>query len=117
MSDTISAVVPLLGVAVIVLLIASGWKIFTKAGEAGWAVLVPIYNGYIFLKIAGKPGWWLLLFLVPVVNMIVSMVACAALAKRFGKGTGYTAGMVLLPFVFYPMLGFGDARYSVARSS
>ena len=111
MSDIITG---LIGLAVIISLVAAGWKIFDKAGQPGWAALIPLYNMYIFLKIAGKPGWWLLLLLVPLVNIIVGVIVFIALAKRFGKGGGFAAGMLFLPFIFCPILGFGDARYSAA---
>jgi len=100
--------------AVIVVTIAGAWKVFVKAGEPGWAVLVPFYNAYIYLKIAGKPGWWLLLLFVPLVNIIVGIMALLSFAKKFGKGGGFVAGLIFLPFVFYPILGFGDAQYTAS---
>lgn len=98
--------------AVIVLMVVSAWKIFEKAGKPGWAAIVPIYNAYVFLQIAGKPGWWLVLMLIPVVSFIVGIIALVAFCKAFGKGGGYVAGMIFLPFIFYPMLAFGDATYT-----
>ncbi len=98
--------------ALIVLIIAGFWKACVKAGQPGWAVLIPIYNLYVFLKVAGKPGWWLLLMLIPVVNLVVAIIATVALAERFGKGGGFAVGLFLLPFIFYPILGFGHAQYS-----
>jgi hypothetical protein len=100
--------------AVSVLVIAGFWKTFTKAGEPGWAILVPIYNAIVLLKIAGKPAWWFLLFLVPVVNLVVGIMVAIALANNFGKGAGFGVGLALLPFVFYPILGFGSAEYGPA---
>lgn len=97
--------------AVIVLVIASMWKIFTKAGQPGWASIIPIYNAYIFLKVAGKPGWWLILLLIPFVNLIIAIIATISLAANFGKGAGFAIGMILLPIIFYPILAFGNARY------
>jgi hypothetical protein len=97
--------------ALAVAVIAGFWKTFVKAGEPGWAVLVPIYNAIVLLKIAGKPAWWVLLFLVPVANLIVGIMAAIAVAENFGKSTGFGIGLALLPFVFYPILGFGDAVY------
>ena len=98
--------------AITVLVIAGFWKTFVKAGEPGWAILVPIYNVIVLLKIAGKPTWWFLLFLVPVVNLVIGIMVAIAIANNFGKGTGFGIGLALLPFVFYPMLGFGDAEYN-----
>jgi hypothetical protein len=97
--------------AFVVLMIASGWKIFSKAGEPGWASIVPIYNVIVVLKIGGKPVWWILLFLIPLVNFIIGILLAIAIAEKFGKGTGFGLGMAFLPFIFYPMLAFGDAQY------
>ena len=97
--------------AIALLMIASMWKVFVKAGKPGWAAIVPIYNFVVLCEIAGKPAWWVVLFFVPVVNFIAIIVLSIALAKKFGKGTGYGIGLALLGVVFYPMLGFGDAQY------
>jgi len=97
--------------AVLLVVIAGLWKIFTKAGEPGWAAIVPIYNAIILLKLAGKPAWWIVLLIIPGVNMIVGIIVAIALAQNFGKGTGYGLGLAFLPPIFYPMLGFGDAQY------
>lgn len=101
----------LIWLAVIIALIASMWKIFTKAGQPGWAALVPIYNAVVLLQIVGRPIWWLILFMIPLVNLGVSIVLALDVAKSYGKGTGFAVGLILLPFVFYPMLGFGNAQY------
>jgi uncharacterized membrane protein YoaK (UPF0700 family) len=101
----------LIWLALSVAVIAGFWKTFTKAGEPGWAVLVPIYNVIVLLKIAGKPAWWFLLFIIPVVNLVIGIMVAIAVAENFGKSTGFGIGLALLPFVFYPMLGFGDAVY------
>jgi hypothetical protein len=104
-------VVLLVELAIAVLMIAGMWKVFTKAGEPGWAAIVPIYNGLVLLKIAGKPGWWIILFLIPVVSFIIAIIVAIEVAKKFGQGAGFGIGMALLPFIFYPMLGFGSAQY------
>jgi ABC-type sulfate transport system permease subunit len=98
--------------AIIVLIIAAMWKVFSKAGQPGWAALIPIFNAYVLLKVAGKPGWWLILLFIPVVNIVFGILALAGLAKNFGKGAGFVLGLVFLPFIFYPILGFGGATYS-----
>jgi hypothetical protein len=100
-----------LWLAIAVLMVASMWKVFVKAGKPGWAALIPIYNLVVLLEIAGKPAWWFILFLIPFVNFVVIIMLSISLAKKFGKGVGYGIGLALLGFVFYPMLGFGDARY------
>lgn len=103
------------GLLVAILMIASLWKVFAKAGEPGWAAIIPIYNTFVLLKIAGKPWWWLLLCLIPIVNFIVLIVVAMSIAGKFGKGAGFGIGLVLLPFIFYPMLGFGSSTYSAHR--
>lgn len=102
----------ILWLAIAVLMIASMWKVFTKAGEPGWAAIVPIYNIIVLLKIAGRPIWWIILLLIPVVNIVVLILVSIDVAKRFGKGTGFGIGLALLGIIFYPILAFGDARYS-----
>ncbi len=96
---------------VIVLTIVANWKIFVKANKPGWAILIPIYNIIVLLQIINKPWWWLLLFLIPVVNIVFGIWATNLLAKNFGHDIGFTIGLLLLPFVFYPILGFGDSTY------
>ena len=102
---------PLIVIAFVVLIIAGLWKVFTKAGQPGWGCLIPIYNMYLMLKIAGKPGWWLILLFVPVVSIIITILMAAGIAKNFGKGVGFTLGLIFLGFIFYPILGFGDSQY------
>lgn len=105
---------PIGGLIVLVLAILSiiaGWKVFVKAGQPGWASLIPIYNVYVVLKIVGRPGWWLILFLIPLVNFIIAILITVDLAKSFGKGVGFAIGMLFLPFIFWLILGFGDASY------
>src|SRR5687768_16518884 len=75
------------------------WKIFEKAGQAGWKAIIPIYNAYVLLKIVGKPGWWLILFLIPVVNLIFIIWTYNMLSKSFGKDEAFTVGIVLLGIV------------------
>jgi uncharacterized protein DUF5684 len=97
--------------AVVVLIVASMWKLFVKAGEPGWAAIVPIYNFIVLLKIAGKPTWWIILMFIPFVNLIVAIIAAVAVARNFGKGTGFGLGLAFLAPIFYPILAFGDSRY------
>lgn len=102
----------LIGLVFIVLMIASVWKVFTKAGQPGWAAIIPIYNVIVLLKIIGKPWWWILGFIIPFVNFIVMILIAVGLAKVFGKGTGFAVGLILLGVIFYPILAFGDATYT-----
>jgi len=96
---------------IIVLIYGSLWKIFEKAGKPGWAAIIPIYNLIILLEIVGKPMIWILWLLIPCVNIVFAIWLMNLLSKSFGKSEGYTVGMIILPIVFYPMLGFGSARY------
>src|SRR4030095_5991111 len=94
-----------------ILMIAACWKIFTKAGQPGWPAIIPIYNWYILCKIVGRPGWWVILFLIPFVNFIIGIILCIDLAKSFGKGVRFGIGLILLAVIFSPILGFGSAQY------
>jgi hypothetical protein len=95
--------------AVVIFLIAAQWRVFEKAGHPGWASIIPIYNAYILLKIGGKPGWWLILLLF--LPFIFGIWSLNMVSKSFGKDEGFTVGLVLLGIVFWPILGFGNARY------
>jgi len=106
-----SAIFWVLYIAFIVAYLVAGWVVFTKAGQEGWKSLIPIYNLYVLLKIVGRPGWWLLLFLVPFVNFVIWIIVALDLAKSFGKGTGFAIGLILLTPLFYLILAFGDATY------
>ena len=97
--------------AIIVLMIASMWTIFSKAGKPGWASIVPIYNLIVLLEIVGKPWWWLLLMLIPIVNIVILIIVWHNLSLSFGKGGGFTVGLILLNIIFLPILAFGDAKY------
>jgi hypothetical protein len=87
------------------------WKVFTKAGKPGWASLIPIYNIIILLEIVGKPIWWLFLLLIPCTIPIFAIWILNLLSKSFGQSEGFTIGLILLPFIFYPILGFGNYQY------
>jgi hypothetical protein len=106
-----SMFVVLLWLAVVVLVIASFWIVFTKAGHPGWACLIPIYNVIVLLQIARKPLWWIILMIIPLVNIVIGILVVIEIAKNFGKSAGFGIGMLFLPFVFYPILAWSDARY------
>ena len=97
--------------AFVVLAIASMWKVFTKAGQPGWGALVPIYNYLLLIRIVGRPDIWVLFMLIPLVNIVIGIIVLIDLAKSFGKDVAYAIGLIVLPVVFWPMLGFGSARY------
>jgi len=102
--------------AIVVAIIAGVWKTFVKAGKPGWAAIIPIYNLIVILQIAGKPLWWIILFLIPLVNLIMAILVGIAVAEKFGKGAGFGVGLALLGFIFYPILGFGSAQYQGDKS-
>lgn len=105
-------IVLLIQLAIVILIIAGIWKTFTKAGQPGWAAIIPIFNVYILLKVANRPWWWLLLLLIPLVNLVIAIIVALDVAKAFGKGVGFGIGLVFLGFIFYPILGFGSATYT-----
>jgi len=112
-----SAVPGIIGLLIGLLIIVAIWKVFTKAGQPGWASIIPIYNLYIWCKIVGRPWWWILLMLIPFVNFIVGIILCIDLAKSFGKGAGFGIGLALLGVIFFPILGFGSAQYQGAAAT
>lgn len=95
-----------LGISLLTL--AGMWRVFSKAGQPGWGILIPIYNIFLLCRVAGRPGWWVIptLVLAPIFMIILSI----DIAKRFGKGALYGLGLAFLPFPFYPMLGFSGAQ-------
>ena len=108
----------IINIAVIVLEIAALWKVFVKAGQPGWAAIIPIYNLYILLKIIGRPGWWILLFLLGIIPfvgwiavLVIGIIIAIDLAKSFAKSSGFAVGLFLLNFIFIPILGFGESQY------
>lgn len=101
-----------------VLQIIAMWKIFSKAGEAGWKSIIPIYNCIILFKISGLSPWLVLVYLASVIPfvgwiivLVINVLQANGLAKSFGKSTGFTVGLVLVPSIFYLILGFGNSKY------
>lgn len=111
MAGVIILVVVLVELAVIAAALAGMCKVFDKAGRPWWGALVPIYNLLLLLEIVGKPAWWIVLYLIPCTMPVAIILVCIDLANSFGKSTGFAIGLMLLPFIFYPVLGFGDAQY------
>jgi len=106
-----SLIVTIVYLAIVILIFAAHWKIFTKAGQPGWACIIPIYNVIVMLRVVGKPWWWLLVFLVPLVGIVYVIWMTHLLSKSFGHGGWFTLGLIFLPIIFYPILGFGAAVY------
>lgn len=101
----------LIMLAVAVLILVGYWKVFVKAGKPGWAAIVPFYNMYCLYEISFGNGWLFLLTFVPCVNIVMGIILDVKLAQAFGKSGGFAVGLIFLPFIFVPMLGFGDAQY------
>ncbi len=107
----VSTVYVILSLAISVLTLVAMWKIFVKAGRAGWKCLIPFYNTYCLYDIAWGNGWLFLLMFVPCVNVVVGIMMLFKLAKAFGQGTGFGFGLLFLNTIFILILGFGSAEY------
>ena len=100
-------------------LIAFGlWGLVKKAGKPAWASVVPFYSFYVLMEVIGWPGVWTLALLagfIPLIGwlglLILHIFVAIDVAKSFGAGEGFTVGLILLPFVFYPILGWGGYQY------
>lgn len=99
-------------VGILALLLVAMWKVFTKAGKPGWGSIIPIYNIVLLCDIAGKPGWWVLLYFIPLLNIVIGIIVSIGVAQNFGKGTGFGLGLAFLSVIFYPILAFGSAGYT-----
>ena len=102
--------------ALYIIAVIGMWKMFEKAGREGWKSLIPIYNMYVLTEISGQSGWMFLLCLIPGVGALIwSIMVSIKLAPAFGKDTGFAIGLILLPFVFYLILGFGKDQYVLGK--
>src|SRR5204863_9551957 len=106
----------IVGLLIALLLIVAMWKVFTKAGQPGWASIIPIYNLYIWCKIVGRPGWWIILLLIPFVNIIVGIILCIDMATSFGRGVGFGICLALLGIIFCTFLGLVSVKYQCPES-
>jgi len=95
--------------AIVLVFLAAMWRVFTKAGQPGWAAIVPIYNYVVLCKIGGKPGWWFLIWFL----LVPWFMVCIGIAKNFGKGTGFGVGLALLFPLFILVLAWGDTKYQL----
>ena len=87
------------------------WKIYSKAGKPGWAILIPIYNIIVLIQVAKRNPAEFLWLIVPIANIIFPILWIVGISKAFGKSGGFAAGMIFLPFIFIPILGYGKATY------
>ena len=115
-NDSVQTIVLLIELALVALAISGVWATFTKAGQPGWGSIIPIYNVLLLLRVAGRPTWWILLFLIPFVNIVIGIIVGIDVARNFGKGIGFGLGLSFFGFIFYPILGFGNAPYAPAAA-
>lgn len=101
----------IIGIVVALVMIAGMWKMFSKAGEPGWASIIPFYNAYVLFKITWGSGIKFLLLLIPIANIVILIMTQIKLAKAFGKSTGFAVGLILLSPIFYVILGFDSSEY------
>ncbi|MBQ9990143.1 MAG: hypothetical protein IJP31_04270 [Lachnospiraceae bacterium] len=130
-------VLSLISMGVGIIFYIARWKMFVKAGEAGWKAIIPLYGEYITFKICweGKFFWIVfgLMFLyavllgigvasfstIAIIGAIIALIAAIViiimmlnrLSRVFGMGVGFTVGLVLLYNFFIMILGFGSAEY------
>ncbi|NQV02686.1 MAG: hypothetical protein HQ542_08580 [Bacteroidia bacterium] len=115
----LAVLIPILLIAfsIMILEIVALWFVLEKAGEPGWAAIIPIYNYLMVIKIAGKPWWFILMMLIPIVNLVIYIIILNGLSRNFGKDEAFTVGLFFLRFIFLPILGFGKAQYSGDKSN
>ncbi len=112
-----STIMAAMGIYVVVLLaiavfaIVCMWKIFTKAGQPGWASIIPFYNYYVLFEIAWGNGLLFLLMFIPVANFVVMIILWVKLSQSFGYSAAFAIGLLFLPIIFLPILAFGSSRY------
>lgn len=102
-------------IAIGVLQIVSMWRLYWKAGEAGWGAIVPFYNTYLLYKIVWGSGWWFLTLLMPFGGIVMLFATYIKIARCYGKGTGFGIGILLLPVIFLAILAFGESKYTGIR--
>ena len=104
-------IIALIPLALFVLMIAGGWKTYQKANKPGWAFIIPFYNLWVLVQITENEWWWFILYFIPLIGFVAYIKVLHDLSKCFGKGVGWTLGLLFLPIIFLPLLGFGDAQY------
>ncbi len=107
-----SPVMIIVWLVILAIYVVSAWKIYVKAGKPGWAAIIPFYNIYVLLKIVGKPGWWLILYIIPIVNIVISLIVSLQLAKSFGRSSLFgVVALWLFSIIGYPILAFDKSKY------
>jgi hypothetical protein len=115
-SDAVSTLTLVVCLGLVVLTLAGYWRMLSKAGRPGWAIIVPFYGTVQLLQITGRSGWWVLVMMLPVLSLFPSIRLAFELARVFGRGIGFGFGLLFLPLIFAPVLGFGDAEYLAPRA-
>lgn len=110
-----NGVVTAFAVLWLLFILVAGWKMYVKAGQAGWTSIIPIIQWLAMLKIAHRPLWWIILFFIPIVNIFVWIVVMLDLAKAFGKGIGMALLLMIFTPIAYLILGFGSAQYQLQK--
>ena len=105
----------IISLVICVFMLVAIWKIFIKAGRPGWAAIIPIYDVYTLIKVAGLEWWYLLLLLVPLANIYAIFKIYIELAHNFGKSTGFGVLSVFFSLICLPILAFGDAKYEGSK--
>ncbi|MDA3938389.1 MAG: DUF5684 domain-containing protein [Spirochaetia bacterium] len=111
MYDSVNPLLVIFWILVTVVLIVANWKIFTKAGKPGWAILVPVYNIIVMVQIIKKPLWWVILLFIPIVNAVFAILIVYNLVIRFGKPGWHVLLALFLGVIYYPYLAFSKAVY------
>lgn len=114
--DYYSGTYLILELALLILVWAGLWTTFAKADKPGWGAIIPIYNIYLLCKVAGRPGWWVILFFIPFVNIVIHIIVAIDVSKNFGHGVGYGILIWLFPMIMYLILGFGSSEYRPVRT-
>ena len=101
------------GVVGYVLLAIGLWQVFKKSGVTPWFALIPIINLWGVLITVKRPWWWLLLWLIPIVNIVIAIIVAVELARKFGKGGVFAFFLLFLfPVIGCLIIGFGQSRYN-----
>ena len=105
-------------IAIAVVVVVGMWKTFEKAGQPGWAAIIPIYNLVVMFRLGGQSGWFALAILLNLIPLIGGLAWLGIIiwnhvniSKRFGQGVGFAIGLVLLAPIFWLILGFGSSKY------
>lgn len=106
-----SGVAGLFWLLLIAVTIVALWKIFEKAGQPGWKSLIPVYNVVILCRIANLSGWCAILYAIPGVNIIITIIVAIRIAKAFGRSGLFAVGVILIPAIFLIILGFDKSAY------